>query len=733
MASRYTVELLRKIPYEDRICRLEHYPDCLSPPDPDGVPRATIQQAVDAIAEAGTQVWSVAAMRHNPEGVGKGRSWPLWDSKMIPRPTEWAEDAERLKEFVEQAHKRGILMLSYYPFIFTTPIHRQHPEWGIQMLDDGGEEVWNEGWLCWNSPYRDWLPQYLNEMIGYFDLDGVYFDDMNWGSHSDTGQRRTGGCACGFCKEQYLEETGRELPTRVDMEDADFRRYIVWRYGKFTDGVEHVAKGVYAEHPDAILDWNYYGRPYGSPDTGWKSGHPLNPLPTTTHFFMEAGLDNLGVSFPAKLLRAAGPTFGYFFNAARSAGHIGPSPCPEPYTGSVAALSAVARGGASVTVGVHAGSFTHWGDALERIFSEAKQLRQYVSATSIKHVALHVSQQSRDFQYYTDIDEFWRLCRGSDEMLKRSQLLTEVVFDDHLTVDTLCEYQVLMLTNSGCLSDSQADAIREFVNRGGCLIATHQSSLFDELGRNRGNFAVADVLGVDYATPENGEVLDPEDGSTDPGETNIIVPQTQQLKTMFGHFLAFEAGQSEISLRSDSEPEVLFTKSGLQWRGTRGPLSGEFFDRPDLDSGRPALTRNRFGKGTAIYICGDLGQGFYRSPLPQLRQLLALLARTTRPAIEVEAPQMIDLTACRRNPGQLMVHLLNNPLPMVPWDTSRGSPYFCIDEILPARDVVIRLNEFKAGSVSLPLHNRSLEPGADGKQIVVPEVGLHEIVLVDLA
>ena len=128
-------------------------------------------------------------------------------------------------------------------------------------------------------------------MLDYYDFDGIYFDDMNCGSHSDAGQRRTGGCVCTFCQEQYLDETGRVLPTRVDMEDVDFRRYITWRYGKFTEGVAHVAKGVHAEHPDAVLDWNYYGRPYGSPDTGWMSSHPLNPLPTTTHFFMEAGLD----------------------------------------------------------------------------------------------------------------------------------------------------------------------------------------------------------------------------------------------------------------------------------------------------------------------------------------------------------------------------------------------------------------------------------------------------------
>ena len=743
--SAHTARLLREVPYADRVCRIEHYPSCLSPPDPEGGPRASIQQAVDAIADAGTQVWSIASMRHRPDG-GIGRSWPLWESRMIPRPQEWAADAERLKEFVDAAHKRDILMLSYYPFIFTTPIYEQHPEWGIQMLDDGGVEVWNEGWLCWNSPYRDWLPQYLNETIEYFDLDGIYFDDMNWGSHSDADQRRTGGCSCQFCREQYLEETGRELPTKVDMEDVDFRRYIAWRYGKFTDGVEHVAKGVHDKHPDAVLDWNYYGRPYGSPDIGWMASHPLNPLPTTTNFFMEAGLDNLGVSFPAKLLRAAGPTFGFFFNAARSIPEVGQAPKPEPHTGSIAALAAVVRGGASVTVGVHAGAFTQFGDALQSIFAEARSLRPYVGGESVKHVALHVSEQGRDFQYYSEPDDFWRLCRGSDEMLKRSQLLTEVVFDKNLDVDTLCEYKVLMLSNSGCLSDGQVEAIREFVRRGGCLIATHAASLSDELGQERGNFGLADVLGVDYLT--TAEFDDPEEGKTRPDQCNIIVPQTEQLKGAFGHFVAFGARQSEIAVRAGATPEILFTKSGLKWSIEKvqikqsqastfrrsSPLREEFFERDDLDSGRPAVTRNRFGDGTAIYLCGDLGQAFYRNPLPQLRQLLAQLARTVPPALEVVAPPVIDVTAQLRRPGQLMVHLLNNPLPLVPWNTSREDrpAYFNIDELLPVHDVVIDLNDFKAGSASLPLRDQRLAPSADGKRVVVPEVALHEVVLVDL-
>ena len=43
------------------------------------------------------------------------------------------------------------------------------------------------------------------------------------------------------------------------------------------------------------------------------------------------------------------------------------------------------------------------------------------------------------------------------------------------------------------------------------------------------------------------------------------------------------------------------------------------------------------------------------------------------------------------------------PLPLVPWSTSRADrpKYFSINELLPVRDLVIELNEFRARSVTL--------------------------------
>src|SRR3989442_1446613 len=55
---------------------------------------------------------------------------------------------------------------------------------------------------------------------------------------------------------------------------------------------------------------------------------------------------------------------------------------------------------------------------------------------------------------------------------------------------------VLILANVAGLSDEQCAAIRRFVGRGGSLIATGESTLYNEWGDARPDFALADLLRV---------------------------------------------------------------------------------------------------------------------------------------------------------------------------------------------------------------------------------------------
>jgi hypothetical protein len=117
-----------------------------------------------------------------------------------------------------------------------------------------------------------------------------------------------------------------------------------------------------------------------------------------------------------------------------------------------------------------------------------------------------------------------------------------------------------------------------------------------------------------------------------------------------------------------------------------------------------------------------------------LKRFVAHLVRRTQPQIEVEAPRMIEFTAALRGPKELMIHLLNDPTPVVPASTSNDdiTDYFYLEEVNPIRNVRIKLNDFKVKHALLPLQGLSLDVIGDPPQLVVPEVKLHEVVVVEL-
>ena len=88
-----------------------------------------------------------------------------------------------------------------------------------------------------------------------------------------------------------------------------------------------------------------------------------------------------------------------------------------------------------------------------------------------------------------------------------------------------------------------------------------------------------------------------------------------------------------------------------------------------------------------------------------------------------------------------MVHLVNNPTPLLPWeirdnedaDDQRNhmTRFFALQEVNPIHDIKISFNDFKVQSARLPLQEQSLQATGNTSTIVVPKVDLHEVLLVE--
>ena len=95
---------------------------------------------------------------------------------------------------------------------------------------------------------------------------------------------------------------------------------------------------------------------------------------------------------------------------------------------------------------------------------------------------------------------------GFYQALIEGRIPFEMVHDRLLDAEHIGQFKTLILPNIAALSDAQCRQLREFVTRGGSLVATFETSLYDEWGMQRENFGLSDLFGVAYDGSIEGPV-----------------------------------------------------------------------------------------------------------------------------------------------------------------------------------------------------------------------------------
>lgn len=103
-----------------------------------------------------------------------------------------------------------------------------------------------------------------------------------------------------------------------------------------------------------------------------------------------------------------------------------------------------------------------------------------------------------------------------EQSLIQGKIPFDIIFDDQLK--DLSRYKVLVLADQECLTDEQLSLIREFVNRGGGLVATEHTSLYTEWHRRKADFGLRDLFKIQAPEWHNRSV--PEDILKIPAKRN---------------------------------------------------------------------------------------------------------------------------------------------------------------------------------------------------------------------
>jgi hypothetical protein len=527
---------------------------------------------------------------------------------------------------------------------------------------------------CVNGPYyHEYIPGLLREIAERYRPEG--FTDNSW-----SGLGRDSICHCENCARKFREHSGKELPKRRDWDDAAYRQWIQWSYAtrlEIWDLNNRATRD--AGGPDCI--WT--GMNSGSVAGQCQSFRDYREICARAELVLldhQSRSENGGFQQNGETGKLIHGLLGWdklipestaLYQAGRPTFRLTAKPEPEVRLWMLEAFA----GGIQPW-------WHHVGAAQEdrRAFRTVEPLMRWhranqeylVNRVPVATVGVVWSQQNTDYYGRDDADLLVEQpFRGITQALIRARVPYLPVHADHIERDAP-NLSTLVLPNLAALTDSQAAAIRAFVEGGGGLLATGEAGLCNEWGEARTDFALADLFGAHLV--EHGAA------GTD-GARRRTLSQTQH--TYLRLTPESNVGKPRDATRKNRH-EVLrgFEETDiLPFGGTLGPLQidtqsvvfltfvpafpvypPEAVWMREPETSFPGLILNlRSQKGRVAFLPADIDRRFARDNLPDHGNLLGNLVRwAARDEIplRVEGPGLIDCHLYHQY-GRLILHLVN--------------------------------------------------------------------------
>jgi hypothetical protein len=311
--------------------------------------------------------------------------------------------------------------------------------------------------------------------------------------------------------------------------------------------------------------------------------------------------------------------------------------------------------------------------------------------------------------------------QGIYDALLRGRFAFDFVHEDRLEPERLSKYRALLLPNIAMLSDRQCRQIKEYVQSGGSIMASFETSLHDENLNQRADFGLADLLGIHKAADVIGT-------NGNPYYARIETPDATRPHPILEGFTNtrwLPGAQNRIPLKPVQNP-VLTVVPGF----VRYPPELAYPPVPHTDE--PAVVLRESGSSRTAYFPGDIERTYW---LTGHGDLLRLLHNTIRwitndeRVVHIEGDGFIEMFCWETAPGYA-VHLLNytNPNAHHGWmhSTYPLGPQ-TIRMKLP-QNVRVKSVEILQAGRNLPFHLES-----QMLQFTIPRVDDYEVAAITVA
>jgi hypothetical protein len=502
------------------------------------------------------------------------------------------------------------------------PSHREQPlaSWADPALPNGRVQAIEGGkWRfpCLNSPAREQMAAVTREIVDRYQPDGFSLDMLLWPAV----------CGCKFCRPVLERVCGTKEVTREAVA-AHWPAYIDWASERSSSIVAELTAilrehGVLAVHNAMFPLWMSSG--YGVSEE-W--------LPSIDVYVSEIFSDLHAAGMSVRLHHALGMPSWMLRTSTQP--HFGHWPIPVAQWQLCAA--ACKANGCDVLGPCGIGAYPDTTSAHRLLGNVKTGLDSFMQDADLAEEAISAARVGLVFSWATRRYHGQGSLDWSDELRGWSRVLIEehipfdlVVAERAGSARDLHRYDLLILPNTACLPESFCAVLREYARDGGRLLVTAESSLWDEHGAERSDFALGDVLGVSRRGVCNGPFALERHGEPEPAA---------------GQFQQVTARGAVLSRRVQVDPA--------------GSVVG-FQDPLPLQLGEwPAAVRNRFGQGQAVYVAFDVGRFYSAYADEHIAEWMAELVDGLLPArqITVRGPRSVEITLwAQESPRRLVIHL----------------------------------------------------------------------------
>ena len=372
---------------------------------------------------------------------------------------------------------------------------------------------------------------------------------------------------------------------------------------------------------------------------------------------------------------------------------------------------------------------------------------------AVPFVGIVASEQTRTLYAQAALPMYFSHTLGAFRAFMEKHIPVRVLTEQDLEDANLHGMRVLVLPNVACMSDRAAEVVRRFVNAGGGLIATFETSLYDENFQKRSDFALGDVFHASYAGTNTVSQRIEDLALTIDASHAIVDDRCDQVQA--NHRMAQSrqsTAERDRSPWSPRPPRSSRIAGGLVLASYNVNLPAE-----EASKRHPAIIAGEFGKGRVVYFAASIDKGMFFYPDAYMRQMLANAARwaahDARPLVEVNGP-LILTTTVRRQPesNRIVVHLLNQgsswgmhsiyqKIAPLPEELSKQWGFPNQSELRgtwPIREEVIPLSGIRVTCRAPGIKKATLEPGgldlpikqiAGGIEVNVNDLGMHAMVV----